>query len=446
MSTKRPSITVLSDLIQKYVGSDYDKILEAANTIEQFLNTSTSGSGQTSGGQVTISTNLNTEVNYEDSAAETLDQLLQELITQVSNNTEIVAGVDDLNSAVALNSSSVLAINEQLEQFINNVLSGKTYAGGYDPVTNTPNLTAPPIDTVQQGNVYDVIVDGDFAPVLGSNNPANNPITPISMTVGDTLRAKVTNPIYIEDWVYIPYDLNAVSIKTQYESNADTNAFTDADETKLDGIETGAQVNAETLQSAYDGGYTIEISGTNFPVTIDQTLSTSPGIRLIPNSTFPTSNVLHGSIHADTDGTFYAFDETRLKWLSLFEMPYHFTKEGRISEDQDTYLNIVTLVDTVVGYVVPRNATIVGIRARGRSIKEFGSVPVNTQFSIRKKPPGDPLEEIGTFSLVNNNYDDTTTNIDISEDDELKIVALEPTSDSRITRNCLVSVYLKWRK
>ena len=35
----------------------------------------------------------------------------------------------------------------------------------------------------------------------------------------------------------------AASIKLKYESNADTNAFTDADAAKLDGIEAGAQVN-----------------------------------------------------------------------------------------------------------------------------------------------------------------------------------------------------------
>ena len=35
-------------------------------------------------------------------------------------------------------------------------------------------------------------------------------------------------------------------VKEAYENNADTNAFTDADHTKLDGIEAGAQVNTVT--------------------------------------------------------------------------------------------------------------------------------------------------------------------------------------------------------
>ncbi|MDR3280927.1 MAG: hypothetical protein LBT23_10475 [Synergistaceae bacterium] len=43
------------------------------------------------------------------------------------------------------------------------------------------------------------------------------------------------------------------SIKTKYESNADTNAFTDALQTKLNGIAAGAQVNAVTSVAARTG-------------------------------------------------------------------------------------------------------------------------------------------------------------------------------------------------
>ena len=46
----------------------------------------------------------------------------------------------------------------------------------------------------------------------------------------------------------------AAQIKTKYESNADTNAFTDAEQTKLTGIETGAtadQSDAE-IKTAYE--------------------------------------------------------------------------------------------------------------------------------------------------------------------------------------------------
>ena len=39
---------------------------------------------------------------------------------------------------------------------------------------------------------------------------------------------------------------SASAIKTQYESNTNTNAFTDTEKSKLSGIQAGAQVNAVT--------------------------------------------------------------------------------------------------------------------------------------------------------------------------------------------------------
>ncbi|MFG0381102.1 hypothetical protein ACF8C6_09075 [Pseudomonas sp. zbq_18] len=44
--------------------------------------------------------------------------------------------------------------------------------------------------------------------------------------------------------------LTAADIKTLYESNPDTNAYTDAEQTKLGGIEAGAQVNAAAVSQA----------------------------------------------------------------------------------------------------------------------------------------------------------------------------------------------------
>lgn len=43
-------------------------------------------------------------------------------------------------------------------------------------------------------------------------------------------------------------ELTDAQIKTKYESNPDTNAFTDSDESKLDGIQAGAQVNQSNSQ------------------------------------------------------------------------------------------------------------------------------------------------------------------------------------------------------
>jgi hypothetical protein len=68
-------------------------------------------------------------------------------------------------------------------------------------------------------------------------------------------------------------DQAAAEIKTAYESNADTNAFTDAEQTKLGGIETGAEVNNDT-----------DISVVLFSSSVQITSSTGDG------DTIPAAN------------------------------------------------------------------------------------------------------------------------------------------------------------
>lgn len=52
--------------------------------------------------------------------------------------------------------------------------------------------------------------------------------------------------------------IDAAYIKTQYESNADTNAFTDAEKTKLSGIATGAEVNAVDSVNTQTGAVVLD--------------------------------------------------------------------------------------------------------------------------------------------------------------------------------------------
>mgnify|MGYP001288790590 CR=1 FL=1 len=79
-------------------------------------------------------------------------------------------------------------------------------------------------------------------------------------------------------------------VKTAYEANADTNAFTDADETKLDGIEAGADVTPAWVPES-DPGYLTshqDISGkldtTGGTITGDLELS-STSAKLVFNET-----------------------------------------------------------------------------------------------------------------------------------------------------------------
>lgn len=108
------------------------------------------------------------------------------------------------------------------------VTNGMTYKGSYDADANTPDLDSTPIATAV-GDTYTVTVAGDFFTA--------------AVEIGDVLIAETTNPTTEAEWTIVQSNLTPASIKTQYESNADTNAFTDADESKLDGIASGAEVN-----------------------------------------------------------------------------------------------------------------------------------------------------------------------------------------------------------
>jgi hypothetical protein len=145
---------------------------------------------------------------------------------------------DNLNSAAAT------------QTYIQNYVAGaitteKSYKGGYDAVGNIPDLQTPAVDSVKAGDVYDVTAAGTFNPFGGGSH---------LLEIGDTLRAKVTNPETAADWVVVQNNLTPASIKTQYESNLDTNAFTDAEQAKLAGIEDNAtadQTGAE-IKSLYE--------------------------------------------------------------------------------------------------------------------------------------------------------------------------------------------------
>ena len=116
------------------------------------------------------------------------------------------------------------------------ITSGMVYQGAYNASTNTPALdTGSPSITV--GDTYTVTVAGTFFTV--------------ALEVGDVLIAEVTSAdaADVGDWTIVQANLTAASIKTQYESNADTNEFSDAEQTLLSnqsGTNTGDEPAAST--------------------------------------------------------------------------------------------------------------------------------------------------------------------------------------------------------
>ena len=117
------------------------------------------------------------------------------------------------------------------------VSSSVQYQGGYD-------ATAAPNGSATTGFMYTVTVAGDGGGFW----------TARALEIGDVIIAEVDNPATDADWTVVNKDLDAASIKTSYESNPNTNAFEDAEKTKLAGIEAGAtadQTDAE-IKTAYE--------------------------------------------------------------------------------------------------------------------------------------------------------------------------------------------------
>lgn len=114
------------------------------------------------------------------------------------------------------------------------------HKGGYNASTNTPDLDTSP-SGVLKGDMYTVTAAGTFFT--------------IAVEIGDVLIAEIDSASAEADWTIINKNLDAASIKTSYESNADTNEYSDAEQSKLAAIEASAtadQTGAE-IKSAYEG-------------------------------------------------------------------------------------------------------------------------------------------------------------------------------------------------
>lgn len=99
------------------------------------------------------------------------------------------------------------------------VSSSKAYQGGYNAATNTPDLDTSPSSSILSGWQYDVTAAGTFFTII--------------LEIGDTLTSRVDSPTLETDWVVSNTNTTPASTKVSYESNANTNAYPDADVTKV---------------------------------------------------------------------------------------------------------------------------------------------------------------------------------------------------------------------
>lgn len=89
-------------------------------------------------------------------------------------------------------------VNLETVATLNDVTGLLDFKGGYDALTNTPNLVTPPFATVLKGDYYVVTVAGTFYTE--------------NLTIGDSLFAKVDNPNTLTDWVIVQGNIDYENI------------------------------------------------------------------------------------------------------------------------------------------------------------------------------------------------------------------------------------------
>ncbi|MCI4444127.1 MAG: hypothetical protein JHC39_11560, partial [Lentimicrobium sp.] len=100
---------------------------------------------------------------------------------------------------------------------LNDVAGLLDFKGGYNALTNTPNLINPPSGTINKGDYYIVTVAGTFYGTL--------------LEIGDSLFASVDNPTTIDGWVIVQANVvyatetiaGIILLATQEEVNTGTN-------------------------------------------------------------------------------------------------------------------------------------------------------------------------------------------------------------------------------
>lgn len=143
-------------------------------------------------------------------------------VMEADTSTSLMQFVLDEDN-MASDSATKLATQQSIKAYVDGKVSGGVmYQGGYNAATNTPDLDVSP-SGVLKGDMYTVTAAGTFFTV--------------SVEAGDVLIAEVDAASAEADWTIVQANLTPASIKSAYESNSDTNAFTDAEQTKLGNLQ-----------------------------------------------------------------------------------------------------------------------------------------------------------------------------------------------------------------
>jgi hypothetical protein len=239
--------------------------------------------------------------------------------TAVTNNTSAIAANTTDIGTLQTDTSGNLTGSVTVHSDVTNAGSGIIITSGERTLVNNAVQPADNVSVLTNDASY---ITSAQAPVQDVNGLSGNvtldadDIDDTNTTHKFTTAADITKLAGIE--TNATADQTAAEIKTAYESNADTNEFSDAEQTKLAGIATGAEVNVQAdwtevntgsdafIQNKPALGTAAAADVTDF-IEDDSAIAAQPIRQYYANTAaFPSASTWHGAIaHSHADGAMY---------------------------------------------------------------------------------------------------------------------------------------------
>ncbi len=256
------------------VSSDIHSLLQSANDAAARTDLGLGSGDAVSHASLTLTGNaeavefigdLEGAVRFNAKAGESLTKGDAVYVSGISGNLPVVSKADSSNSAKMPSfglAGSTVSLNAAVQVVTFGTISEidtSSYTVGdtlYINGTGTLSATKPTGESnlVQNiGKVQRVHATAGSIKVGGAGRTNDTPnLDENKIFIGNSSNAASTAAIgtVITD--------NSSSVKTSYESNSDTNAYTDAEKTKLAGIATGAEVNAVDSVNTQTGSVTLD--------------------------------------------------------------------------------------------------------------------------------------------------------------------------------------------
>jgi len=173
-----------------------------------------------------------------------LDTAVQEGDTSTASM-QFVIDEDTMASDLATKVPTQQSVKKYVDD---TVASNVSYQSGYNASTNTPNLDTAPAG-ILRGYMYAVEVAGTA-------------FFTVNLEVGDVLIAEQDDPTLESHWTVLNKNLDAASIKISYESNADTNEYSDSEKSFLAALDVAIDSAANAIAITIDSNENVGIGVT----------------------------------------------------------------------------------------------------------------------------------------------------------------------------------------